>query len=93
MFRSIADAFQQLLFLVRDTQETKATVEKLKDKVQQLSSKVEALAFELERQQSESRHEREKIVMQMQQMGETLKLQFENARLQSGNQPPTIDSE
>ena len=93
MFKSIADTFQKLVFLMRDTHETKANVEKLKEKVQQLSTKVEALAFEMERQQSDSRREREKIVMQMQHMGETLKLRLENARLQSGSQLPPTDSE
>ena len=93
MFKSIADAFQQLLFLMRDTHETKANVEKLKERFQQLSAKVEALAFELERQRDATRHEHEKLAMQMQHMGETIKLRLENARLQSGNELPAIDSE
>ena len=73
MIKDFIEAVQKLLFLVRDTQENTADIEKLNKDLKHLTAKVEALAFEIERLKQHESHEREKFALQV----ENVLLRFE----------------
>ncbi len=80
MANYFVEAVQKLMFLVRDTQENTASIEKIRKDLRQLAVRVEALAFEVEPNKQNEQHEREKFALQI----ENVLLRFER-RLPSGN--------
>ena len=77
---SLFETFQRVLFLTRDTQENTTGIRELREEVQSLSDEVKRLAFDIERIKEANRHERETMILQL---NNTL-LQFER-RLPSEN--------
>jgi len=80
--RQLIEYVHELLFLARETKENRDDIEKLQTRLEDLTQKVQALTFEFERFRDEERHEREKLV-----------LRLENALLKFERQlPPAKDT-
>ena len=65
MFKQLTELVANLLFLVRDTRENKEAIEQLRREMHELASTVEKLSFEVQRISDREKLEREKLVLQL----------------------------
>lgn len=65
MWKQFFELFRQVLTVTEDTQRNRAEIKELREQVQALSLTVQRLAAEVERVRSEDRHEREKLILQL----------------------------
>jgi len=65
MFKQIVDAARQMVFLLRDVEQTKQDVAKLKEQLAETNELVRELAFELQRVTEHEQHEREKFMLKV----------------------------
>jgi predicted nucleic acid-binding Zn-ribbon protein len=82
MWKQFFELFRQVLTVTEDTQRNRAEIKELREQVQALSLTVQRLVAEIERVRSEDKHEREKLV-----------LQLDNALLRFERRLPPIRSE
>jgi DNA repair ATPase RecN len=88
MFKSLADLIKQLLSLTRDTQENKQQIKDLQVLVRELSKRLELLAFEVQRLKENEVHEREKMMLRL----ENSLLRFERRLPPASREPDTEES-
>ncbi len=79
MFKQLYDLVKQLLLLARETQQNKAEIKELRQELKDLTAIVQRLAYEIHRTSENEAHEREKLVLRL----ENDLLKFER-RLPSG---------
>lgn len=65
MLKQLYELAERLLGMTRDIRANKAGIEKLESRVQTLSEAVRELAFELRRLRENEAHEREKLVLRL----------------------------
>ena len=65
MWKKLFDLFRGQVFLARDVQENKETIARLRHEFDELSDLVVKLQFEIQSVREEERHEREKLVLRM----------------------------
>jgi archaellum component FlaC len=65
VLRPLIEYIHDLLLLARETKENRDDIEKLQTRVEDLTQKVQALTFEFERFREEERHEREKLMLRI----------------------------
>jgi hypothetical protein len=65
MFKQLTEFVGNLVFLTRDTRENKAAIEQLRREMHELASTVEKLSFEVQRISDREKLEREKLVLQL----------------------------
>lgn len=82
MFKQVADAVRQMLFLLRDVEENKQDIATLKEQLAESNQLVRQLAFEIQRINEREQHEREKFMLKV----ENTLLRFER-QLPSGKKP------
>jgi len=82
MFKQVADAVRQMLFLLRDVEENKQDIATLKEQLAESNQLVRQLAFEIQRISEREQHEREKLMLKV----ENTLLRFERQR-PSGKKP------
>ena len=80
MFKQLYDLIKQLLLLTQETQRNKAEIKELRQELKELTSVVQRLAYEIHRTGENDAHEREKLVLRL----ENELLKFER-RLPSEN--------
>ena len=81
MFKQVVDAVRQMLFLLRDVEQNKEAIATLKEQLAETNQVVRQLAVEVQRNKETEQHEREKLV-----------LRLENALLRFERQlPPSKD--
>ena len=81
MWKKLLELLRAQVFLARDLQENKEKIRRLRQEFDELSELVLRLQFEIQRVREEDRHEREKMM-----------LRIENALLRLEHQlPPTKD--
>ena len=66
MWKQFIDLVRQVLTLTEDTQRNRAEIKELREQLQALTLTVQRLAMEMERTRSDERHEREKLVLSLQ---------------------------
>ena len=82
MFKQVADAVRQMLFLLRDVEQNKRDIATLKEQLAETNQLVRQLAFEIQRTSEREQHEREKFTLKV----ENVLLRFER-QLPSGKKP------
>ena len=82
MFKQVADAVRQMLFLLRDVEENKQDIATLKEQLAESNQLVRQLAFEIQRIGEREQHERERLMLKV----ENTLLRFER-QLPSGKKP------
>ena len=80
MFKQLYDLIKQLLLLTQETQRNKAEIKELRQELKELTSVVQRLAYEIHRTGENDAHEREKLVLRLE--NELLKIE---RRLSSAN--------
>jgi hypothetical protein len=80
--KQLFELVRQALFLLRDVQQNKEDIAKLRRELDETHDAVRALAFELERVAERESHERERLALKL----ETILLRFER-RLPPGKPP------
>ncbi len=90
MFRRLYELAKQLLVLTNDTQHNKLEIRELQQQVQALSTALQDLAYEVRRQREEHRHEREKMILRLENA--SLKLEQRLLAGGPGNHEATADS-
>ena len=73
MWKKLFDLFRGQVFLARDVQENKESIARLRQGFDELSELVIKLQFEIQSVREEDRHEREKLLLKM----ENVLLRFE----------------
>jgi hypothetical protein len=63
MFKQVVDAARQMLFLLRDVEQNKEDIAKLKEQLAETNQVVRQLAFEIQRSHENERQEREKFML------------------------------
>lgn len=66
MFKQLLDALRLALTIADETQRNRADIKELRQQYQDLSQFVHKLAAKVERNESDEKHEREKLVLQLQ---------------------------
>lgn len=79
MFTQLYELIKQLLLIARETQQNKAEIKELRHELKELTTIVQRLAFEIHRTSENEAHEREKLVLRL----ENHLLKYER-RLSSG---------
>ena len=87
MFKQLYDLVKQLLLLARETQQNKTEIKELRQELKDLTAIVQRLAYEIHRTSENETHEREKLVLRL----ENELLKFER-RLPSGKPDKDKDS-
>lgn len=82
MFKQLVDAVRQILFLLRDVEQTKTDLAKLKEQLAETNQVVRQLAFEIQRLSRREQSEREKFMLRV----ENILLRFER-QLPPGPEP------
>lgn len=81
MLKQVVDAVRQMLFLLRDVEQNKEAIATLKEQLAETNQVVRQLAVEVQRNKETEQHEREKLI-----------LRLENALLRFERQlPPSKD--
>lgn len=81
MLKQVVDAVRQMLFLLRDVEQNKEAIATLKEQLAETNQVVRQLAVEVRRNKETEQHEREKLI-----------LRLENALLRFERQlPPSKD--
>jgi predicted nucleic acid-binding Zn-ribbon protein len=88
MFKQLYDLIKQLLLLARETQQNKAEIKELRQELKDLTTVVQRLAYEIHRTSENEAHEREKLVLRL----ENELLKFER-RLPSGKSDKEKDDQ
>ena len=65
MWKKLLELLRTQVFLARDLQENRENIAKLRETVDELSSLMIKLQFEIEAIRQEDRHEREKMLLKM----------------------------
>ena len=65
MFKQLYDLVKQLLLLARETQQNKAEIKELRQELKDLTAVVQRLAYEIHRTSENEAHEREKLVLRL----------------------------
>ena len=65
MFKQVVDAARQMLFLLRDVEQNKEDIAKLKEQLAETNQVVRQLAFEIQRSNENERQEREKFILRV----------------------------
>ncbi len=66
MWKQFFELFRQVLTLTEDTQRNRAEIKELREQQQALTLLVHKLAAKIEHIESEDKHEREKMLLQLQ---------------------------
>jgi len=82
MWKKLLELFRAQVFLARDVQENKEKIARLRQEFDELSGLVVRLQFEIQSLREEERHEREKLMLRL----ENALLKFER-QLSSGKEP------
>lgn len=75
MWKQIFDMAKRLVLLAEDTKRNSEEIKELRDEVRRLSAAIERLAYELHRVSDRETHEREQLVLRL----ENKLLQFEKS--------------
>ncbi len=81
MFKRLYELAKQLLVLTNDTQHNKLEIRELQQQMQTLSTALQDLAFEVRRIREEHQHEREKMILRL----ENASLRLEQRLLTTGD--------
>ena len=65
MLGHIVDTLRQMIFLLRDVEQTRESVAALKEQLATTNEVVRQLAFEVQRNKETEHHEREKLVLRL----------------------------
>jgi len=65
MWKTLLELLRGQIFLARDVQENKETIARLRQEFDELSDLVSQLQFEIRAVREDDRHEREKLVLRM----------------------------
>jgi archaellum component FlaC len=65
MWREIYDYGKQLLSLARTTEQNQEDIEELRQEIKELTAVVQRLAFEFQRLSENEKHERDKMMLQL----------------------------
>lgn len=65
MFKQVVDAVRQMLFLLRDVEQNKEAIATLKEQLAETNQLVRELAIEVQRNKETEQHEREKLVLRL----------------------------
>ena len=65
MLGHIVDTLRQMIFLLRDVEQTRESVATLKEQLAATNEVVRQLAFEVQRNKETEHHEREKLVLRL----------------------------
>jgi predicted nucleic acid-binding Zn-ribbon protein len=65
MWKQIYEALKQLLLLTQQTERNRAEIKELRQELDDLTSAVERLAYEVRRSGENETHEREKLVLRL----------------------------
>ncbi len=65
MWKNLYDLTKKLFSLTKDTEQNKADIKELQQRLRDLSATVERMAYEIRFVRETERHEREKIVLQL----------------------------
>ena len=66
MWKQIYEALKQLLLLTQQTEQNRVEIKELRQELDDLTSAVELLAYEVRRDRENEAHEREKLVLRLQ---------------------------
>lgn len=66
MWKQFFELFRQVLTVTEDTQRNRAEIKELREQHQALTLLVHKLAAKIKRLESDEKHEREKVVLQLQ---------------------------
>jgi hypothetical protein len=65
MFKQVVDAVRQMLFLLRDVEQNKEAIATLKEQLAETNELVRAVVIEVQRNKETEQHEREKLVLRL----------------------------
>lgn len=65
MFKQVVDAVRQMLFLLRDMEQNKEAIATLKEQLAETNELVRAVVIEVQRNKETEQHEREKLVLRL----------------------------
>jgi predicted nucleic acid-binding Zn-ribbon protein len=65
MWKQIYEALKQLLLLTQQTEQNRVEIKELREELDDLTSAVERLAYEMRRDRENEAHEREKLVLRL----------------------------
>jgi predicted nucleic acid-binding Zn-ribbon protein len=65
MFKQLYDLVKQLLLLTRETQQNKTEIKELRQEFKELTAVVQRLAYEIHGTSENEAHEREKLVLRL----------------------------
>lgn len=82
MFKQAVDAVRQMLFLLRDVEQNKEAIATLKEQLAETNQVVRQLAVEVQRNKESEQHEREKLILRL----ENALLRFERQLPQAKGQ-------
>jgi len=85
MFKQLMELVQQLVFLLRGVQQNKEDIAMLRHELEETNEAVRQVAFELRSIREEERHEREKLLLRI----ENALLKFER-QLPSAKEPKKL---